>query len=85
MRVPKIALVHAELSDFPPLPGRRAAYGTAVRPGIVAADKIASCMSGNAMETILTVGRGNPAHRTAVTVYSIVKNSRDNPSDFSVQ
>lgn len=64
---------------------RRPACGTTVRLGIVAADKIASCTSGNAMETGLTVDRGNPARHTEMTVCSTAKNSRYNPSDFSVQ
>jgi len=66
-------------------PPPRAAGGTAVRLSFVSADKIVSCTSGNAMETVLTVDRGSPARHAGMTACSTLKNRRDNPSDFSVQ
>ena len=37
------------------------------------------------METGPTLDQGNPARHTEMTVRSTVKNSKDNPSDFSMQ
>jgi hypothetical protein len=65
--------------------GGTAVCGTVTSLVIVSADKIVSCTSGNAMETDLIVDRGSPAHHAAIIGYSTLKNSKDNPSDSSVQ
>jgi hypothetical protein len=58
----------------------RTARGTAIRLGIVSANKIASCTFGNPRETSLTADGRNPARHTEETLCKTLKNSRDNPS-----
>jgi hypothetical protein len=83
--VPQIVSASHCYLIFSPVPGRARTGGrTALRLSIVSVDRIACCTSDNAMETGPSVGEGNLSNHTAMTTRSTLKNSRDNPFDFSV-